>query len=207
MKIGTTKRGIGPAYEDKVGRRAIRLMDLAEPRVARRQDRRACSPITSRCGAASGLPPPTAAAIRDELMAVAPKVLPYMAPTFELLDADAARRQAHPVRGRAGRAARRRPRHLSVCDVVQHRRRQCGDRLGPRAARHRLCAWHRQGLYDARRRRAVPDRARRRGRPADRRARRTNSAPTPAGRAAAAGSTRCWRARRVKTSAASTASR
>ena len=29
--IGTTKRGIGPAYEDKVGRRAIRLMDLAEP--------------------------------------------------------------------------------------------------------------------------------------------------------------------------------
>src|SRR6478672_4520931 len=29
-KIGTTKRGIGPAYEDKVGRRAIRLMDLAD---------------------------------------------------------------------------------------------------------------------------------------------------------------------------------
>src|SRR6187399_1935160 len=30
LKIGTTKRGIGPAYEDKVGRRAIRLMDLAD---------------------------------------------------------------------------------------------------------------------------------------------------------------------------------
>ena len=29
--IGTTRRGIGPAYEDKVGRRAIRLMDLADP--------------------------------------------------------------------------------------------------------------------------------------------------------------------------------
>ncbi len=29
-KIGTTKRGIGPAYEDKVGRRAIRVMDLAD---------------------------------------------------------------------------------------------------------------------------------------------------------------------------------
>ena len=27
-KIGTTKRGIGPAYEDKVGRRSIRVMDL-----------------------------------------------------------------------------------------------------------------------------------------------------------------------------------
>ncbi|MFO4987365.1 adenylosuccinate synthetase, partial [Salmonella enterica subsp. enterica serovar 1,4,[5],12:i:-] len=30
-KIGTTGRGIGPAYEDKVGRRSIRLCDLAEP--------------------------------------------------------------------------------------------------------------------------------------------------------------------------------
>src|ERR671922_54886 len=30
-KIGTTRRGIGPAYEDKVGRRAIRVMDLADP--------------------------------------------------------------------------------------------------------------------------------------------------------------------------------
>ena len=29
-RIGTTRRGIGPAYEDKVGRRAIRLMDLAD---------------------------------------------------------------------------------------------------------------------------------------------------------------------------------
>src|SRR5690606_17964940 len=29
-KIGTTRRGIGPAYEDKVGRRAIRVMDLAD---------------------------------------------------------------------------------------------------------------------------------------------------------------------------------
>src|SRR6188474_955484 len=31
LKIGTTRRGIGPAYEDKVGRRAIRMCDLAEP--------------------------------------------------------------------------------------------------------------------------------------------------------------------------------
>ena len=27
-KIGTTRRGIGPAYEDKIGRRSIRVMDL-----------------------------------------------------------------------------------------------------------------------------------------------------------------------------------
>ena len=40
-KIGTTKRGIGPAYEDKVGRRAIRVMDLADLDDAARQDRAA----------------------------------------------------------------------------------------------------------------------------------------------------------------------
>ncbi|MGH7083175.1 MAG: adenylosuccinate synthetase, partial [Acetobacteraceae bacterium] len=35
LSIGTTGRGIGPAYEDKVGRRAIRLCDLAEPATLR----------------------------------------------------------------------------------------------------------------------------------------------------------------------------
>ena len=85
VKIGTTKRGIGPAYEDKVGRRAIRLMDLAEPdsldakiaRVLAHHD-----PLWR----GLGLAPPSASALRDELLAVAPKVLPYMAPIFDLLD-------------------------------------------------------------------------------------------------------------------------
>ena len=85
VKIGTTKRGIGPAYEDKVGRRAIRLMDLAEPdsldgKIARLLAHH--EPLRR----GMGLPAPTAAAIKDELMTVAPKVLPYMAPTYELLD-------------------------------------------------------------------------------------------------------------------------
>jgi len=85
VKIGTTKRGIGPAYEDKVGRRAIRLMDLAEPESLDGKIARVLAhhePL--RCG--MGLPAPTAAAIKDELMTVAPKVLPYMAPTYDLLD-------------------------------------------------------------------------------------------------------------------------
>jgi len=85
VKIGTTKRGIGPAYEDKVGRRAIRLMDLAEPdsldgKIARLLAHH--EPLRR----GMGLPAPTAAAIKDELMTVAPQVLPYMAPTYELLD-------------------------------------------------------------------------------------------------------------------------
>jgi adenylosuccinate synthase len=85
VKIGTTKRGIGPAYEDKVGRRAIRLMDLAEPEALDAKIARLLAhhePLRR----GMGLPAPTAAAVKDELMTAAPKVLPYMAPTFELLD-------------------------------------------------------------------------------------------------------------------------
>jgi adenylosuccinate synthase len=85
VKIGTTKRGIGPAYEDKVGRRAIRLMDLAEPESLDGKIARVLAhhePLRR----GMGLPAPTAAAIKDELMTVAPKVLPYMAPTYDLLD-------------------------------------------------------------------------------------------------------------------------
>jgi adenylosuccinate synthase len=85
VKIGTTKRGIGPAYEDKVGRRAVRLMDLAEPgslddKIARLLAHH--EPLRR----GMGLPAPSAAAIKDELTTIAPKVLPYMAPTYELLD-------------------------------------------------------------------------------------------------------------------------
>ena len=85
VKIGTTKRGVGPAYEDKVGRRAIRLMDLAEPESLDGKIARLLAhhdPLRR----GMGLDPPSAAAIKDELVAVAPKVLEYMAPTFELLD-------------------------------------------------------------------------------------------------------------------------
>jgi len=85
VKIGTTKRGIGPAYEDKIGRRAIRLMDLAEPdeldgKIARLLAHH--DPLWR----GLGLTPPNAAAIREELLAIAPKVLPFMAATFDLLD-------------------------------------------------------------------------------------------------------------------------
>ncbi len=45
-----------------------------------------CSPTTTRSAAGSACPPPSASAIRDELLAVAPKILPFMAPTFALLD-------------------------------------------------------------------------------------------------------------------------
>ena len=72
-----------------------------------------------------------------------------------------ARRQARPLRGRAGHAPRHRPRHVSVRHVVA---RDGGRRVrghGRRALAHRLRGRPREGVLHARRRRAVPDRARR----------------------------------------------
>ena len=118
----------------------------------------------------------------------------------------APRRPAHPVRGRAGRAPRRRPRHLSLRHLVEHGRRPGGGRLRPRPGRHRLCARHHQGLHDAGRRGAVPDRGQGRGRRVVSAGAARNSARSPGASAAAAGSTRRWSAR-PSGSPASTASR
>ena len=86
-KIGTTKRGIGPAYEDKVARRAIRLMDLADPDALDDKIERLLAHHGPLCRGL-GLPAPSAAHVRDELLNIAPKVLPFMAPTFEILDSE-----------------------------------------------------------------------------------------------------------------------
>jgi adenylosuccinate synthase len=84
-RIGTTRRGIGPAYEDKVGRRAIRLMDLADlPALGHKVDRLLAHHNALRRGL--GLEPVGADAIRDELQGVAPRVLPYMDSVWSLLD-------------------------------------------------------------------------------------------------------------------------
>jgi len=85
-RIGTTKRGIGPAYEDKVGRRAIRFMDLADlPALAPKIDRLLSHHNALRRG--FGLAEIEPRAIYDYLAGVAPQVLPYMDSVWSLLDA------------------------------------------------------------------------------------------------------------------------
>jgi adenylosuccinate synthase len=84
--IGTTGRGIGPAYEDKVGRRAIRFMDLADLDSLRSKiDRLLAHHNALRRGLE--MEEVSAAAVYDELSAVAPKVLPFMDSAWSLLDA------------------------------------------------------------------------------------------------------------------------
>ena len=84
-KIGTTKRGIGPAYEDKVGRRAIRVMDLANPEtLPAKIDRMLAhhNPLRRGLGVAEINPDD----IYEELMSVADQVLPFMDQSWRLLD-------------------------------------------------------------------------------------------------------------------------
>src|SRR5688572_15904185 len=83
--IGTTGRGIGPAYEDKVGRRAIRLMDLADlPVLNGKIDRMLAHHNALRRGL--GMEEIAPQAVYDHLSTVAPKVLPFMDSVWSLLD-------------------------------------------------------------------------------------------------------------------------
>jgi adenylosuccinate synthase len=84
-KIGTTGRGIGPAYEDKVGRRALRLCDLADPAsLAEKLDELLLNhnALLRGLGAAEIQRAPLLKALQE----IAPKVLPYADRVWERLD-------------------------------------------------------------------------------------------------------------------------
>jgi adenylosuccinate synthase len=84
-KLGTTGRGIGPAYEDKVGRRAVRVCDLADPQAL---EDRVDDLLLHHNALLRGLD--ASEFDRTELLAslreIAPKVLPYAAPVWRMLD-------------------------------------------------------------------------------------------------------------------------
>ncbi len=83
-RIGTTKRGIGPAYEDKIGRRAVRLIDLADKDlVSERLDSLLEHHNALRRG--HGKDEFEKDALLQQLMDVAPKVLPFAKPVWREL--------------------------------------------------------------------------------------------------------------------------
>jgi adenylosuccinate synthase len=84
-KIGTTGRGIGPAYEDKVGRRVIRVADLADKAtLAARVDRalQHHNPLRSGLGVA----PIDRDALIAQLVEIAPKILEYAGPVWKVMN-------------------------------------------------------------------------------------------------------------------------
>jgi len=87
--IGTTRRGIGPAYEDKVGRRAIRVIDLMDETALKA---RVADILHHHNALRRGLGHPEypAAQLLAEILEIAPKIIPYAAPVWRVL-ADAIR--------------------------------------------------------------------------------------------------------------------
>ena len=84
-KIGTTGRGIGPAYEDKVGRRAIRISDLRNPQnLPPKIERLLAHHNALRRGL--GVAEMDGGTLIEALVEIAPKVLPYVYTVWELLD-------------------------------------------------------------------------------------------------------------------------
>jgi len=85
QKIGTTGLGIGPAYEDKVGRRAIRVCDLADSKAL---EWRVDEVLLHHNALLRGLGEPEVdrAELLAALIAVAPRILPYADQVWRLLD-------------------------------------------------------------------------------------------------------------------------
>ncbi|MDX5330410.1 MAG: adenylosuccinate synthase [Caulobacteraceae bacterium] len=83
-KIGTTGRGIGPAYEDKVGRRAIRFADLADREALEVKIERLLAHHGA-LRAGLGLPEAKPEDILAQLEELAPRILPFVKPAWRVL--------------------------------------------------------------------------------------------------------------------------
>ncbi|WP_298069740.1 adenylosuccinate synthase [uncultured Mailhella sp.] len=90
-KIGTTGRGIGPCYEDKKARVGVRAGDLTDPEVLKSKITHALEEKNVLFTQLYGLPVMDAEAVFQKLMALAPRILPYLADVSSvILDAHAA---------------------------------------------------------------------------------------------------------------------
>ncbi|MDF3024723.1 MAG: adenylosuccinate synthetase [Alphaproteobacteria bacterium] len=84
-KIGTTGRGIGPAYEDTVGRRAIRMCDLAHPETLKAKVEKLAFYYNALYKGLNASPFNVDELV-GQLQEVAPKILPHVAPAWRVLD-------------------------------------------------------------------------------------------------------------------------
>jgi adenylosuccinate synthase len=157
-KIGTTRRGIGPAYEDKVGRRAIRVMDLANlETLPAKVDRLLTHHNALRRGL--GQPEFSVETILDELTSVADRILPFRETVWLLLDKK--RRAGKRILFEGAQGALLDVDHGTYPFVTSSNTMagQAAAGSGHGAGLIELRARHHQGLHHARGRGAVPDRA------------------------------------------------
>jgi adenylosuccinate synthase len=85
-KIGTTSRGIGPAYEDKMARSGLRIVDLLNPALLKEHIEAACAQKNAIVHALFGTDPLEPSKIYDEYAAAAEKIRPFAADTGHMLN-------------------------------------------------------------------------------------------------------------------------
>ena len=86
MKIGTTSRGIGPAYEDKMKRSGLRVIDLLNPALMRTHIQNACHEKNTIAQALFGTDPLDASRMYEEYARAAERLAPFVADTARLLN-------------------------------------------------------------------------------------------------------------------------
>ena len=85
-KIGTTRRGIGPAYEDKVHRNGLRVVDMLNPALLRTHILNACHEKNQIAAALFGTEPLNPTKIYEEYARYADQIAPYVTDTAVLLN-------------------------------------------------------------------------------------------------------------------------
>ena len=86
QKIGTTSRGIGPAYEDKMARSGLRIVDLLHPSLLKTHIEAACAEKNAIAHALFGTDPLDPGKMYDEYAAAAEQVRPFVADTGRMLN-------------------------------------------------------------------------------------------------------------------------
>lgn len=86
LQIGTTRRGIGPAYADKAARLGIRVQDLLEPKILRQKIEVALREKNVLLGRVHGLPPIELEPLSERMETLAERLRPYVADTSLLVD-------------------------------------------------------------------------------------------------------------------------
>jgi adenylosuccinate synthase len=86
QKIGTTSRGIGPAYEDKMHRSGLRVVDLLNTKILKRHIEAACNEKNAIVKALFGSEPIDPARMYDDYAAAAERVRPFVTDTAVLLN-------------------------------------------------------------------------------------------------------------------------
>jgi len=84
-KIGTTSRGIGPAYEDKVGRRGVRVGDLRHPAIVAKLVKAGCERANQMLALGGSTKRCSADEVERTLLGLAPRLLPFVADAGKLV--------------------------------------------------------------------------------------------------------------------------